>query len=344
MEPSALVELYVRRAVKLVSLRDTRGRIATRELLEDLMEADRRMAARLEVLGGALDTKFTYAQAKAYQAQIQITVEAVKKKLAGLTDAQVLRAIDNGFSHTVEMVSRLEEMFAGVSEPMRIQEASHMSRIKNGIQSSLLAHKNESIQKYGDAMIRDFERTIRLGFMEGKTTRQITADLIAHGGPGGLFRKKSWMAKRIVRTEVSNAYHESKLVTMQETRQLDFPDMQKKAMATFDNRTAFDSYAVHGQIRDLDDSFEDGAGRRYLRPPGRPNDRETVIPWRPSWKESDFSRMKSSAEIEEAWRAQNAVKDRSKNAKRAAEKRRQHVKRRAEQRRRQRDLRQLVST
>lgn len=59
----------------------------------------------------------------------------------------------------------------------------------------------------------------------------------------------------------------------------DASDLKKSAIATFDARTSYDSYPVHGQVRELDEMFEDGAGRRYLHPPGRPNDREKEIPW-----------------------------------------------------------------
>jgi hypothetical protein len=96
------------------------------------------------------------------------------------------------------------------------------------------------------------------------------------------------------------AYNAAGLNTMQGFRNTDFPDMQKKILAHFDSRTAPDSIAVHGQIRPLDGYFMDGAGRQYLHPPGRPNDRETVIPWRPHWGELDSTDPPDDAEIRDS--------------------------------------------
>ncbi|MFB6373342.1 MAG: colicin E5-related ribonuclease, partial [Bradymonadaceae bacterium] len=92
---------------------------------------------------------------------------------------------------------------------------------------------------------------------------------------------KRWMADRIVRTELSQAYNRSHHSTLQYARdELGLGDeMKKSAMATFDARTDEDSFPVHGQVREIDEMFVDGDGRRYVHPPGRPNDREKEIPW-----------------------------------------------------------------
>lgn len=81
------------------------------------------------------------------------------------------------------------------------------------------------------------------------------------------------------------AYNAANQATISTAKVVDFPDLQKKILAHFDNRTAPDSIYVHGQIRPVAGLFHDGAGREYLHPPARPNDRETVIPWRPVWHE-----------------------------------------------------------
>ena len=108
--------------------------------------------------------------------------------------------------------------------------------------------------------------------------------------PPGLFvRYRSW-AERIVRTETAYAYNASRMETLHEAKARDFPDLGKKILATFDPRTAADSVAVHGQVRELREAFVDGAGRVYQHPPARPNDRETVIPWRSGWQDVAASR------------------------------------------------------
>ncbi len=62
----------------------------------------------------------------------------------------------------------------------------------------------------------------------------------------------------------------------------DLGDMCKILCATFDDRTAADSYAVHGEIRRLEEPFEMWQGF-FQNPPARSNDREVVVYHRISW-------------------------------------------------------------
>jgi len=92
-----------------------------------------------------------------------------------------------------------------------------------------------------------------------------------------------WKADRIVRTELSEAYNRSHHQTLQYARDPDGldlgDDIKKSAIAALDARMDDDSIPVHGQVREVDEKFVDGDGRRYMHPPGRPNDREKEIPW-----------------------------------------------------------------
>lgn len=99
-----------------------------------------------------------------------------------------------------------------------------------------------------------------------------------------------WKANRIVRTELSHAYNRSHNASLRQYNATRIPNtqrVQKSAIATFDQRTDPDSYPVHGQVKDMGQKFEDGEGREYLHPPGRPNDRESEIPHFPDPAESD---------------------------------------------------------
>ena len=83
----------------------------------------------------------------------------------------------------------------------------------------------------------------------------------------------------------------------------EFPEMKKKILAHFDSRTAEDSIAVHGQVRNVSGAgslFRDGAGREYEHPPARPNDRETVIPWMDEWEDTRMTRPLTAGEQERA--------------------------------------------
>jgi len=78
--------------------------------------------------------------------------------------------------------------------------------------------------------------------------------------------------------------------------------MVKILVAGFDDRTAWDSYQVHGQIRKLSEPFEwitrDGQRIAYMTPPNRPNDRETVIYHRVVMPIPDDLKPVSDAEYE----------------------------------------------
>jgi hypothetical protein len=173
-------------------------------------------------------------------------------------------------------------------------------------------------------MIAQMEGAMRAGFVSGLDQRQMVELLTGHGGPSGtvsmrasysggvvtvhsteeipegLFRRHRYWAERIVRTETARAYNGANVEAMRAMSR-DFPDLHKKILATFDNRTAMDSVLVHGQVRPLDGLFMDGAGREYEYPPARPNDRETVIPWRVgTYTEESDTRPLGPEEIERA--------------------------------------------
>ena len=105
-----------------------------------------------------------------------------------------------------------------------------------------------------------------------------TPDLVE--GVSQIIQGERWQAERLVRTELAAAYNGSLHNTLVAARDTGVAaGLQKTAIVVRDARTAPDSFPLEGQVRDLEDLFVDGAGRRYLHPPGRPNDREKEIPY-----------------------------------------------------------------
>ena len=81
-------------------------------------------------------------------------------------------------------------------------------------------------------------------------------------------------------------------------------DMVKILAATFDDRTGWDSYQVHGQIRLPDEAFEWNApsgSYSFMHPPNRPNDREVVVPHRIAWVIPSYLEQLSDGEVLDAW-------------------------------------------
>lgn len=300
-----------RRDVEAISsLGSNRTNAVARELESELLEAQRNLARRLRSEAaryGGSTARFTGASAKSYERQIELSLQYLQARMVGLTEAQATAAIASSMTQTVRLMEGLEQRFTGIHRPLRLRQADRMRSAVRGAQSTLLRHIPTSVDRYGRNMIGQFERIMRVGLVQGSTLDEMTAALTGHGGPTGmvsmratvtpsgvlrleeadipegLFVRHRYWAERIVRTEVIRSYNGARLEGMRAIQEEDFPDLQKKIVAILDRRTAADSIAVDGQIRGIDEMFEDGAGRLYLYPPARPNDRETVIPWRPHW-------------------------------------------------------------
>lgn len=311
---NAAVELTLDRARRLVM--SGKGNV-----LSILQEADRELAKRLERIAkgtGGLQGRYTEAHAQVYQQQIRLVMDYVQQKMLGLTDDQAREAIRFGVKATVDLAQRLEQHFTGITQPLALQSQQMQDEIVRGTGASRIRQVQSSWERYGDVVTKDFERVMRVGQLMGATQHEVISRLVEAGGrrgvtaqglheqtpgsfpePTSLVSRRYW-AERIVRTETSHSLNAANLATMNGMRNTDFPDMQKKILAHFDNRTAPDSVAVHGQVRPMDGYFMDGAGRQYLHPPGRPNDRETVVPWRPHWGSLEATDPPPPAEQAEA--------------------------------------------
>lgn len=269
-----------------------------------LKEADAQLSAKLEAIANKAGAKETFTEASAvvYRKQIQVVTQYLEARMNGHTDAQARKAIAVAVKDTVTVAKALEKKFTGLTRPLALESQQMQDEAVRGTGASLLRKHQSSWKRYGATMVADFERTMRAGALSGLTHEQMVSRLVSAGKMGGVHarglhanepgyfpeptsyvRKRYW-AERIVRTETANAHNAGALQAMNITRNTEFPDLCKKILAVFDTRTAPDSVAVHGQIRKLEEMFVDGAGRHYLHPPARPNDRETIIPWRPHWE------------------------------------------------------------
>jgi hypothetical protein len=283
------------------------NKTALRQLAADLRETERRLAARLRgVSKNAGDMRFTEAQAHAFEGQVQLAVKYAEARLLGATHDQAVKAIQRSLTRTVTTMNKLDKFFTGVVTPLQIGAAAQLIPLGKRAKASALASSKTSVDRYGQGMIGEFQAMIRLGLLQGLSTDDMIGALTGHGGPRGtvsmsakvtpkgvirtreedipegLFVRHRYWAERIVRTETLRAYNGARQLGFVEMKG-QFPDLQKKIIAILDPRTAADSIAVNGQVRDIGADFVDGAGRHYLYPPARPNDRETTIPWRPSW-------------------------------------------------------------
>jgi len=280
-----------------------------------MREADSLLARRLgrAMRGMGEATTYTAASAQVYRAQIAIVQEYIGRRLVGLTHAQAVKAAAVSIDSAVGLIHRLDKAFTGFAQPIRLDEALVKDATLRGVNASALRRAETSVERYGQAMIGKFETNLRVGLVTGMGQAEVISRLVTDAKAAGItartlhaaepawfpeptsyVRERYW-AERIVRTETAHAANATNMAAIQET-----DGMGKKILAHFDRRTAMDSVAVHGQIRQPDEYFMDGAGRQYLHPPARPNDRETVIPWRVSWPETKMTRPRSPEAVAKA--------------------------------------------
>ena len=171
-------------------------------------------------------------------------------------------------------VHALEELAAwaalgGRAAPLNLSAAAGLADklLAERLTSSIAIWKREGIERMRPHLVRA---------VLTRKSDSVAADAIEQA-----FGARRFAAERIVRTELSHAYHTAHLEQLRRVRDQDGLAVQKTCIAVFDTRTAADSVPVHYQVRDLDEEFVDGEGRRYLAPPGRPNDREKMVAYLP---------------------------------------------------------------
>lgn len=322
-EADLVIERYLSRIQALITLDTPEGKAAAAQILRLLVAADASLASRLRewnALHGGGEMRFSEASMLAYRAQMADVLTYVKARLSGITEIEAMNAARTSAVATSRLFATLEREFEGIAVPLRLDEAVIMR-----MRPSLLARHATSVDRYGMSMIDVMQETIAQGFAEGISQYEMTNRLVQMGGPKGLvsvsateispgvvlrlaeeeipeglFVRHRYWAERIVRTEVAQAQNNVNYEAIGEGVS-EFPDMKKKILAVMDNRTAWDSIAVHGQVRAKNENFVDGAGREYLFPPARPNDRETIIPWRDGWPDTEHSRELTQSERESRW-------------------------------------------
>lgn len=300
-------------------------RVGAREVEDMMREAARELEERLRssiVTGSATPTSIVQMQQTL--GQLNDVVKTLARKL-GRTTVDIAGDAANASATT--MYDYLQDASSEFSpgRALPIREASMFSRAVSGAQSSILRRLATTEQdqarldvdpetgdmipeqpmrpggvlsRYSIATIGEFEAVLKRGMLTGKPWGDVRDELTSkspflEGAP------RSW-AERIVRTETMGAYNRAGWETIRAADD-ELGDMCKILSATFDDRTGWDSYQVHGQIRLPDEAFA-WKGGLYQSPPNRPNDREVVVPHRISWPIPDDLAWRSDGEVAAAWR------------------------------------------
>lgn len=285
----------------------------TRKILE---RADRSLIDRLKEVPGPGDKTFTRVQLESTLKQVRHVMRELTPGLARTVVDGAAPMAEKSAGGLFEYLTQADKQFRGVgSQPLALDEASVIDVAAQGARASVLRRlassgepvvnaddqphpaKEGILERYGESTIGQFEDVLQQGLVTRASWDVMKAQLIEKS-PFLQGKPASW-AERIVRTELMGAYNRAGWEANREANE-QLGDMCKILAATFDDRTAADSYAVHGQIRRPNEAFETWFGFMQ-HPPARPNDREIVVPHRVSWRIPDYLRWMQPEAIAQRW-------------------------------------------
>jgi len=275
-------------------------------LLRAKRDLDRRIQ-EAEGLGGPGADSFTAVRARAVLRQVQLVLAGLKPELRDLLVTQAGERAEPSAKDVIAYLRAADRKFRGTAAPLAIDEALVLDKAKRGAESTVLRRilsdpkdprRPGVLDRYGAATIGNFEETLQQRVLAQKPWAEVRDGLVKaspflQGAPA------HW-AERIVRTESMSASNASAQTAIEEASE-QLGGMLKILSATFDSRTAADSYATHGQIRRPEEAFDTWYGP-MMHPPDRSNDRGIVVPHRLSWPLPKSLFPRSDAEVLAAWR------------------------------------------
>lgn len=221
--------------------------------------------------------------------QVSDTVATFQGELVHHMDATGRMAGNLAPKHLVSMVGKMEERFGEMTPVVQAAQAAVVRGAYPSVARTLLDKYRESAGFYGPETMRAIRTGLSHSIIQEETVDEAVGRVVE---TDGLFDSQRYRAERIVRTEMSYSYHVTNQRGLEQLAPA-VPKMMKRLVATHDDRIGEDSVELDGQTVPVDQPFvwvvKDARGEptgkvvRYMAPPNRPNDRETVIPWLESW-------------------------------------------------------------
>lgn len=290
------------------------GAVRTRKILA---RAQRDLERRLDQAVRAPGAQsYTAANLRTALTQVREATRIVQKGMRGV----LLDGAGYAAERSVENLSRYlhaaNQQFSGVSRPLALDTAAMVDEASSGARATVLRRLASSgtqvpgaepdphparagiMERYGLATIGHFEQILQRGLIARAPWEDVKDEMT--GASSFLQGAPRFWSERIVRTETAGIYNRAGWEAIR-TADDELGDMLKILSATFDDRTASDSYAVHGQIRKPEQAFESWYGL-YQHPPNRPNDREVVVPHRMSWPIPPYLKWMTAEQIAARWR------------------------------------------
>jgi hypothetical protein len=297
-------------------------RVGKREVERMMKDAADELRARIaSSISTSSTTPTSIQEMRATLRQLEDVMTTLSRSVGRTTLGMAGEAAEVAASNVFDYMEDANRAFMG--RPLGLREASVLTEAVSGTNASVLRRLASTetqiedvmadpdtaevaprmnaeggvLSRYSMETIGVFEDTLRKGMITGKPWGDVRQELIDNS-PFLQGAPRFW-AERIIRTETMTAYNRAGWETIREADD-ELGDMTKILSATFDNRTGWDSYQVHGQIRRPDEAFQ-WAGGFYQHPANRPNDREVVVPHRISWPIPNELTWRSDAEVVAAW-------------------------------------------
>jgi SPP1 gp7 family putative phage head morphogenesis protein len=148
---------------------------------------------------------------------------------------------------------------------------------------TLLEQYDAVSRRYGDNVRFDIRQQLKEGVKRGETFDQLTRRIVRHVAPPSEFPvalgNRYWdQARRIVRTEVMNAYNQATVDAVKELARVE-PELQLRWLAAIDGRTCSVCRSMDGVAIGAFESFSAGP------PPAHPNCRCIVTAWMSEWSQ-----------------------------------------------------------
>lgn len=147
------------------------------------------------------------------------------------------------------------------------------------------------------ALSNDIAAVVRAEIKAALPTDKRIAEIVE--AAGSAMDDQWWKVERVVRTETSVVYNDGQLAALKQAERF-FPGLMQRwtehvddvTGAPLDPRVAADSMAMHGQVARVGGQFvcpaapgvsARMAGKTWIHPPNRPNDRAVLTPWMRHW-------------------------------------------------------------
>lgn len=238
------------------------------------------------------------AQVRQGQMQIANRLGAESERVTVETQTDALRGI-------TRQIKRLEAVHGAQATTLPIEEVARFAGVIDKHKASLMQQNVNSMRRYGSSLVTKMQDQLAMHLATGSSTHEAIESLSKTADV------EWYRAERIVRTEQSWAAHLTIADGIRSSREalgveleMRWTELVSDDGSPLDDRVGADSVALHGQVTPPGGMFTMPAsarsiviqnrygesrvdpsmiGRTWSHPPNRPNDRSTVVPWKPGW-------------------------------------------------------------